>query len=818
MAFSARDVRKVMDEPRRVRNVSVIGQIGHGKSVLVRCLAEAAGIADQPQTDEDRAATERSTAMSLLFSLPEQRPAELEGAGGSVVVNLLDSPGHADLSGEVAAALRLSDGAVVVVDFCEGVVAHTETLLRQALAERIRPVLHLNKVDRTLFDLRLDPEDVYQNFSRTVEAANAVITTYLDEALGDARVLPDQGTVSFGSGLDSWAFTVRTFARMYARKFGIEEGKMEKRLWGDSFFDSKRKKWVSVRTDGCTRAFSQFCVEPIRQLCDAVMEGKVDKVQSMLQGANVVLDAEERELQQKQLLRAVMRKFLPLSDTLLQMIVVKLPSPARAQRYRMEQLYAGPDDLHFQSASSCDSAGPLLVYVSKMVDAGGNAVALGRVFSGTVRADHAVAAVSPQRDASAKTVKGTLLMMGSRRLPIDDVPAGNLVGLVGVNCGQGATITDGGSVRHAGVRAMRRLQHSAPLVASIPVDTAKPHALPQLIKALQLLPLCDTQVRCCMEESGETVVTGVGERHLEACIRDLRGLVSGEMKVFQPFVSHRETVQAESTKSVLTKSPNKHNRIFAKAMPLADVLAIKMESEAGRYGADACPKARARLLADDFGWSIDEGRGIWSFGPDRCGPNVLVDMTKGVQNLEEVREWMVRGWQWATTEGVLAEAPLHGVRVNIEDVFRMSDAIHRGAGQIIPTARRNYMGCVLTAKPTLAEPVYVVDVQSDERDVGGVHGVLRSRRDAVLLDERRTGLVYSVRARVPVAESFGLAEELRKSADGRVTSQFSFDSWRKLPGDPFDAECPLGCQIRRMRVRKSLRLEIPSLDMFCDKR
>jgi elongation factor 2 len=181
------------------------------------------------------------------------------------LINLIDSPGHVDFSSEVTAALRVTDGALVVVDCVEGVCVQTETVLRQALTERIKPVIIINKVDRALLELQVSKEDLYQSFCRTVrdfrtviaineylaqiESVNVIVSTYHDKALGDVQVYPEKGTVAFGSGLHGWAFSIRNFATRYAKKFGTDKTKMMERLWGDSFFNPKTKKWSKTPLD-----------------------------------------------------------------------------------------------------------------------------------------------------------------------------------------------------------------------------------------------------------------------------------------------------------------------------------------------------------------------------------------------------------------------------------------------------------------------------------------------------------------------------------------------------------------------------------------
>jgi elongation factor 2 len=322
------------------------------------------------------------------------KPATEDGAPAitddSYLINLIDSPGHVDFSSEVTAALRITDGALVVVDTIEGVCVQTETVLRQAISERVKPVLHVNKVDRALLELQLSPEDMYQCFARSVESVNVIIATYNDELLGDCQVYPEKGTVSFGSGLHQWGFTLCKFARMYSEKFGIGYDKMMQKLWGDNFFDAKGKKWVKSDKDGTLeRAFCQFIMSPICKMFTAVMEDKRAKIAKLLKAVGVTLKKEDEELVGKPLLKRVMQKWLPVGDAILEMIVVKLPSPAAAQRYRVENLYDGPlDDAAANAIRTCDTSegAPLMMYISKMVPSSdrGRFFAFGRVFSGKI--------------------------------------------------------------------------------------------------------------------------------------------------------------------------------------------------------------------------------------------------------------------------------------------------------------------------------------------------------------------------------------------------------------------------------------------------
>merc|ERR1719326_2013550 len=258
-----------------------------------------ARLTDTRQDEQDRCITIKSTGISLYYEMDESFPIPAESNGREFLINCIDSPGHVDFSSEVTAALRVTDGALVVVDCVEGVCVQTETVLRQALTERIRPVVFINKVDRAIMELQLDPEECYQGFTKTLQNVNVVIATYNDPIMGELQVTPENGTVAVGSGLQAWAFSVPKFARMYAAKFGVEEKKMCERLWGDNFFDAKNKKWIKQETnaqgDRVKRAFCQFCLDPIYQVFDAALNEKKDKLEKMLTSLKINLTQEEKE-------------------------------------------------------------------------------------------------------------------------------------------------------------------------------------------------------------------------------------------------------------------------------------------------------------------------------------------------------------------------------------------------------------------------------------------------------------------------------------------------------------------------------------------
>jgi len=306
---------------------------------------------------------------------------------------------------------------------------------------------------------------------------------------------------------------------------------------------------------------------------------------------------------------------------------------------------------------------------------------------------------------------------------------------------------------------------------------------------------------------------------LEICIKDLVEEYMGgaEIKVSEPVVSFRETVVSQSNQVCLSKSPNKHNRLFVVAVPLEDKLPEAIDNRA--VGSKVEPKARARVLAETYGWDVTEARKIWSFGPNTDGPNVLVDCTKGVAYLSEIKDSMVAALQWVTKEGVLTGENMRGIRFNLMDVVLHTDAIHRGGGQIIPTARRVFYAAQLTAQPRLMEPIFLVEITCPQTAVGGIYGVMNRRRGQIIEEVQRIGTpLTTIKCHLPVTESFGFTADLRANTGGQAFPQCVFDHWKVVGGDPLDAPGSKVVElVNATRKRKGMADEIPPLDRFLDK-
>merc|ERR1712066_25505 len=565
-------------------------------------------------------------------------------------------------------------------------------------------------------------------------------------------------------------------------------------------------------------------MDPIYRVFDAIMNEKDEEVAKLTISTGVKLKGDDKDLKGKPLMKAFMRTWLPAGDTLLQMIAIHLPSPVTAQNYRCELLYGGPmDDEAAKGIKACDPKACLMMYISKMVPTSdkGRFYAFGRVFSGTVKTGLRRRIMGPnyvpggsKTDLYVKQIQRTILMMGRYTEAIEDVPCGNIVGLVGVDQ---YLVKTGTITTFEQAHNMKVMKFSVSPVVRVAVEPKNPADLPKLVEGLKRLAKSDPMVQCMIEESGEHIIAGAGELHLEICLKDLEeDHACIPIKKSDPVVSYRETVEEESAITCLSKSPNKHNRLFMKAAPMPDGLPEDIDS--GEVTPRGELKQRARYLAEKYEWDVNEARKIWCFGPDGTGPNMVLDVTKGVQYLNEIKDSVVAGFQWASKEGVLAEENMRGIRFDIHDVTLHTDAIHRGGGQIIPTARRCFYACMLTAKPKLMEPVYLCEIQCPEQAVGGIYGVLNRRRGHVIEECQVAGTpMFVVKSYLPVNESFGFTADLRSNTGGQAFPQCVFDHWQLYPGDALDPTSKIHQIVLDIRKRKGLKEGIPDLANYLDK-
>ncbi|KAK6539045.1 Elongation factor 2 [Orbilia ellipsospora] len=840
------ELQQFMAKSANIRNVSVIGHVGHGKSTVTDNLVSYAGIntldsiheetTEAIKDNQETQTTVKSRPFSLLGRLSAENVAEISDAEGTLVnspdflINLIDNPGHTDFFSEVSTSLRISDGAIMVVSAIEGVSGQTERVLQKALSERIKPVLYINKIDSIL--LESSKEDTYQIFSRIIAQTNTVISTFQDPKLErDWQVSPHLGNVAFGSARGGWAFSIRTFAARYVKKFGIDKTRMMGYLWGNNWFNTTSMTWSSQSpNEGAERAFNQLILDPVLKIYDLVKKANFEAVFEICQKLDIKISNEEKEsLNESNLIVTIMARFLPASEALLDMTIIHLPSPQSAQIYRMEILCEGPTegDEIYDGIRNCSSKTPLVFYVAKMIPvanpANGRFYAFGRVFGGTLKDNIEVKIQRPssvfgkKEEPFVTRIQSAVYMMASsRRLcGVKDVPAGNIVGLVGVDRFLTKPTTISTSEPTYNLIPMR-VSNTPVLTTTVDVKNASD--LLQLVKGLKILSKAEFGgVSVSSSNTGQHLLAGGGELHLSTCLKSLEEqycTVPLNVPSSPLDVQYRETVSTKPEKDATSKSPNNQNRIFFRAEPIGEDLTGAIESNklnAGDY------LAMSRTLVKDFGWNAIDSRKVWTFGPNVTDPNILVDITKGVRYLHEVKDSVVSGFQWATKEGPLSEEPTRSLRFNITDMTLGTDEIARGGDQIIPTVRRVVHASFLMSEPNFMEPFYLAEIQAPESAKNGVYDLL-AQKDARVVSEQISGCRYlDIRAFLPVRNSFGLTTEISKTAYGRATSQLTFGRWQYMTlGNPLDTTSRAHELALSIRKKKGLALGIPNINMYHD--
>ncbi|GAM26756.1 hypothetical protein SAMD00019534_099310 [Acytostelium subglobosum LB1] len=828
-------ISSAMKERYNIRNMSVIAHEDHGKTTLMDSLISSAGIIPEyrsvypgcwlpPREDEIARGITIKASSALQFQVAAGVDLPANSSSSQFLINLIDLPGHVDLSSEVTAALRVTDGALVVVDTVEGVCVQTESVLRQAILESVVPILFVNKMDRLFLELKMEPEDAYIKLRSTIESVNALVQV-AEGSPSCVHLQPQTGNVGFGSGYQGWGFTIEAWARIYEAALGVSHAKMINNLWGDRFYDSVTKKWSDnpVSEDGRTleRGFCKFIYTPLRDLIVAVNDGDRAKVDAKLMVLNITLSPNEMELTGRDLIRAIMKKFLPADECILTMMVQHIPSPVVAQRYRAEQFYTGPqDDECGVAMAECNPDGPVMVYISKMIpNSSGHFIAFGRVFSGTVTPGMTIRILQPEYDpvtkptlVSSKRITNVVLMMGRRQDTVEACPAGNIIGFTGIDS---YLVKTGTLTTSAVAHSIAPMKFSVSPVVRAAVFPKDASQLPKLIEGIKRLIKTDPAIQHFRSDS-ENVIAAVGELQLEICLKDLQEIAGCEIISSQPVVSYRETVTIES-QVCLSTSANKHNRLYIKCAPLNPTLANDIDSKTiDPMSNDILNRVQQFAQYD---WAPAETRSIWAFGPDGNGANVFVNQTTGAQYLNEARDLLVDGFDAATSTGVLCGEELRGVHFSLMDVTLIADGAHRRCGQLTPAAHRAFCSAQLCGVPRLVEPMYLAEVVVPNRMMSVVNRCIASRRGILVSSKEKSGMngIYVIRAHLPVAQSFGFLNLLKTETSGQAFLQMTFDHWALLDQDPLDPKTDAYRIVREIRARKGLPVDVPPLTEYLDR-
>ena len=711
-------IKELMYDPEHIRNIGIVAHIDHGKTTLSDNLLAGAGMISSELAGDQ---------LYLDFDEQEQaRGITIDAANVSMVhkyrdheylINLIDTPGHVDFGGDVTRAMRAVDGAVVVVCAVEGIMPQTETVLRQALKENVRPVLFINKVDRLLNELKLDANELQQRFIKIIASANKLIDSMAPkEFKKDWQARVEDGSVAFGSAYHNWAINI-----------------------------SEMQKTGITFTD-----IYDYC--------------KSDN---------------QKELAEK----------VPLHKVLLGMVVEHLPSPDVAQRYRVPNIWSGDiESEEGQGMINTRPDSPLAVMVTNVsIDKHAGEIATGRVYGGTIEKGKEIYFVGSMGKARTQQVG---VYMGPERVNTDKVPAGNIVAITGArNAVAGETITSYGNK----ISPFESIEHISEPVVTVAVEAKNTKDLPKLIEVLRQVGKEDPTVRVEInEETGEHLISGMGELHLEIITYriDEKGV---EIETSEPIVVYRETIAGKAG-PVEGKSPNKHNKFYIEIEPLEDSVfkaILEGDIKEGRV--------KGKELASKFtelGLTKDESKKVW----DVYKRSLFINMTRGIQYLDEIKELLLEGFESAMDDGPIAREKVMGIKISLKDAKIHEDAVHRGPAQVLPAIRKAVYGSIMLAQPTLLEPIQKVYINVPQDYMGAATREIQNRRGQIV-DMSQEGDMATIESKVPVAEMFGFAGDIRSAAEGRCLRSTESAGFERLPRELQKTI------IREIRERKGLSPE-----------
>jgi len=727
---STQDILRIIGNKDQIRNFGVIAHVDHGKTTMSDSLLAASGIIspsvagqalalDSMKLEQNRQMTIRGANVTLYYEI----------GGKEYVINMIDTPGHIDFTGRVTRALRAIDGVVVVSDSVEGIMTQTETVTRQALEERVRPVLYINKIDRLVKELRLDAPAMQKWLSNIIAEFNKLVEIYAEPELKEKwKVSIQSNSVAFGSAKDRWGFNYNI-----AQRNGV--------------------------------------------------------------GFKDVYDAYNSDDQS--LIKTLSEK-APLHEAVLGMVVQHHPPPHVAQRYRIPKIWPGDLDSDIgKSLVSCDDKGPILMMVTTInVDPQAGRIATGRLFSGTIKDGDEVYLIDGKRMGKVQSVN---IYMGNTREVVNMLPAGNIPALLGIDHAiAGETFS---SVKN--VPAFESIKYVSEPVVTIAIEPKHPKDLPKLVEALRRITVEDPNLIVKInEETGETLLSGMGVLHLEIATSLI--LETGlEITTTQPLINYRETIR-NTAGPIMSKSPNKHNKIFMRVEPLGEEIIELIKN--GQIHEDLERKQLAKILREK-GWSADEAKNVAAV--DISG-NILVDETKGVQFIQESMDSIRSGFDDVIHAGPIAHETVRGVKFVLHHFVPHEDPAHRGLAQLMPATRRAMLGSMLLADSALLEPILGMEIKCPQEQIGTVAGILSGKRGKLLNVEQK-GVISIIQGEVPASETFDLSEVMRGGTAGKALWNTFFKTWQFVPQSIFKSI------VNDLRKRKGLNPEPPTADEFVDK-
>ncbi|KAB7516665.1 elongation factor EF-2 [Halosegnis rubeus] len=709
----------LMDERDQIRNIAIAAHVDHGKTTLTDNLLEGAGMigggeqADQLMMDTEEDEQERGITIDAAnVSMTH------EYEDTNHLINLIDTPGHVDFGGDVTRAMRAVDGALVVVDAVEGAMPQTETVLRQALREGVKPALFINKVDRLISELQEGPEEMQRRLQDVIANVNDLIEGMTEEMddVDDWTVSIQDGTVGMGSALYKWGISFPSMQRT-----GMDFGEI------------------------------------------------------------IELEQNDERLE--------LHERTPLSDVVLDMVCEHFPDPLDAQPRRIPRVWRG--DAESQLAQDMRDVAPdgevVLMVTDIGIDPHAGEIAAGRVFSGTLEKGqnlHVSGTVGTNR------VQSVGIYMGGEREEVERVPAGNIAAVTGLK-----DAIAGSTVSSVEMTPFESIEHISEPVITKSVEAKNMDDLPKLIETLRQVSKEDPTIRIEInEDTGEHLISGQGELHLEVITQRIERNQGIPVITGEPIVVYREAPTTNS-REVEGISPNRHNRFYMTVEPLSEDIVETLQL--GEATMDM-PEMERREALMDAGLDKDLAQEVEHIH----GTNIVIDDTKGIQHLNETMELVLEGIEESLDDGPLAAEPVRGALLKLHDARLHEDAIHRGPAQVIPATRDAVHTALMDAEIRLLEPIQNVRIDVPNEHMGAASGEIQGRRGRVD-DMYQEGDLMVVEGIAPVDEMIGFSSDIRSATEGRASWNTENAGFRVM-ADNLQPET-----ITRIRERKGMKTELP---------
>lgn len=488
-------------------------------------------------------------------------------------------------------------------------------------------------------------------------------------------------------------------------------------------------------------------------------------------------------------------KKAPLHQVVLDMIIKHLPNPLEAQKYRLEKIWKG--DLKSEIGKqmlNVDPNGRLAMIVTKVVpDPHVGFVATGRIFSGKIFKGKDVYLIGQHKQ---KKIQQVAVYKGILRIPVEEVTAGNIAAVVGIpEAFTGETVCEPDAV----IEPFEEIKHLFEPVVTKSIEPKDAMELPKLVEALKRIGKEDAVLQVKInQETGEYLVSGLGELHLEAKVENKLKQLGIEVEMSKPIVVYRETIFEKSPR-IEGKSPNKHNKFYIEVEPLEEgVYKAMIEGEIPSDIDIKTKKVELFKKLSKFGMNYDEAKNVAAI----YNKNVFLDLTKGVQFMNEVIEMVKDAFREVMDDGPLAREPCTRLKVKLVDAELHEDPVHRGPGQVMPAVRYAIRQGMLRAGVALLEPKQTIRIDVPTDLMGEAIREVENRRGQILdMKEERGASVIT--AKMPVSDMFGFDASLKSATSGRGFYSLIETVFEKLPTEMRDEV------VKSIRKRKGLPEGIP---------